>query len=214
MRRFFHLILRRGGAAVPQVANACRSLSPLLVAAALTIAGCSGGGEIRASGSPSNSPTSSSHASSPTSSPTPDAQQIASRAAYAAYVGFLNDITAVVNSTRSDTDPRLGRHAASTGIALAAQSVDHFVANHLAIRGEDRADQWRPASFYPATGSPVAVLAMACLDSSHGRLYDIRTGKEQKPLAGHQRVPVTVRVQVDRGVWKVVDANSDFNKTC
>ncbi len=181
---------------------------------AVLVAGCSNstkGAGGPASPTDSPSPTAS---ASPTVSPTPDARQVASRAALAAYVGFQADIAEVVNSSRSDTDPRLSRHAASTGVALAAQSIQRYVANHFAIRGDNKVDHWRVTTFYPRTGRPTAMTATACVDSSSSRVYDTRTGKEEKPLPGHQRIPVTIRVQVDGGAWKVVDAKSDFAKTC
>ena len=184
----------------------------LALAGVLAAAGCSSSGDA-AGAPPPSSPPAASVSPSPTTTP-PDARELASRAARAAYLGFLADIAAVVNSTRSDTDPRLARHAGTTGTALAASSVEHFVANHFAIRGQNRVDHWRVASFYPRSGTPTALTATACVDSSQGRVYDVRTGKEQAPLPGRQRIPVTVRVQLDGRAWKVIDAKSDFTKTC
>jgi len=197
------------------VAARRRVLVCVLGVAGVLAAGCSEGSRAAVdpqTPSPTRSPSSASV--SPSAAPSPTARQAASRAAYAAYVGFQADIAAVVNSSRSDTDPRLARHAASTGIALAAQSIEHYVANHFGIRGGNRVDHWRVVSFYPRTGKPTAMTAISCVDSSSSRVYDIRSGKEETPLAGHQRTPVTVREQLDHGAWKVVDAKSDFTKTC
>jgi len=177
------------------------------------VSGCSHGTSATAttSGSPSASPSS----ASPTPSPSPplSTQQAASRAAYNAYVGSVRDFEAVAESTRDHYDSRLRRHATSTGFSQISYAIDQLVASNWGIHGHSQVVSWKVTRFSPPA-RPEAVTATACLDSSKSPFYDRKTGKVDPPLPGHERVPVLVQVQRNRGVWKVVYEKPNAEKTC
>lgn len=182
----------------------------LLMAAA---SGCSDGTSATATtASPPPPPSTASPKPSP--SPTLSAQQAASRAAYNAYVSMLADTDAVIQSSRDDNDPRLQRHATSSGFSLVSRTVDYYVQNGWGTSGGYKIPTWKPVSFYPRTGKPYALTAGACLDSRDKRDYDLKTGKVAPPLTGHQRVPVVVRAQIDHGRWVIVYLRPAPEKTC
>jgi hypothetical protein len=183
-----------------------------LAVAAVTAAaaGCAGSSNAADPTTPSTVVASPTHSAPAPQSP----QQLASQTAYHAYVGDQADTVDVVESTRDDQDPRLRRHAASSELATGSEAVDYFVRNGWGVRGYNRVDLWKPVSFYPRTGKPIALTATACLDSSSGRIYDRRTGEVAPQLKGHQRLPALVRAQTDNGVWKVVWSKLNLNGTC